>query len=108
MHKSAKPIMQCVEAAKEAISTVCTIIRKTINRVKDTGLLKLYKWMHRWATVEILLTGSHCNARNRTWKTDESANKERDVCNVTEYLYSTLNSRHLLYICFGLPWIWAV
>src|SRR6218665_3063705 len=33
-------------------------------------------------------------ARNRTWKT---ANEELYVCNVTEYLYSTLNSRHLLY-----------
>jgi len=29
-------LRQCAEAAKEAISTVCTIIRKTINRVKDT------------------------------------------------------------------------
>ena len=33
---SAKPSRQCVEAAKEAISTVCTLIRKTTNRVKDT------------------------------------------------------------------------
>src|SRR6218665_686038 len=36
MHKSAKPSRQCFEAAKEAISTVCTIIRKMINQVKDT------------------------------------------------------------------------
>jgi len=33
---SAKPSRPCVEAAKEAISTVCTLIRKTTNRVKDT------------------------------------------------------------------------
>src|SRR6218665_3909707 len=49
--------------------------------------------MHRWATVEILHTGSHCQKQDM----ENCANEELYVCNVTEYLYSTLNSRHLLY-----------
>ena len=36
MHKSAKPSRQCVEEEKEANSTVGTIRRKTVNRVKNT------------------------------------------------------------------------
>ena len=36
LHKSAKFSRQCVEAEKEPNSTVGTIIRKIVNRVKDT------------------------------------------------------------------------
>src|SRR6218665_45200 len=61
---SAKPSRQCVEAAKEAISTVCTLIRKTTNRVKDTYRPTEVVQMHSWATVEILHTGSHCQKQD--------------------------------------------
>ena len=35
MHKSAKPLRQCVEAEKQPNSTVVAILRKIVNRVKD-------------------------------------------------------------------------
>src|SRR6218665_3200660 len=67
----------------------------------NIGLLKLYKCI---VGLQLKYYIQVVIARNRTWKTDESANKELDVCKVTEYLYSTLNSRHLQYIRGALLW----
>ena len=47
-------------------------------------------------------------ARNRTWRNWNKFEQERDVFNVTEYLYSTLSDIYSEALCFGLPRIWAV
>src|SRR6218665_1609121 len=65
------------------------------------NILKLYKCI---VGLQLKYYIQVVIARNRTWKTDESVNKELDVCKVTEYLYSTLNSRHLQYIRGALLW----
>src|SRR6218665_146166 len=58
LRQSANPSRQCLEAEKEANSTVGTIRIKTVNRVKNT-ILRLCKCIV-WPQLEYYNTGSHC------------------------------------------------
>ena len=62
IHKSANLKGNVLKQQKRLIQLFCIRRSKIVNRTKDTihvGYIEVVQ-MHRWATVGILHTGSHC------------------------------------------------